>query len=171
MSYLGFPRLQFAGAFFTNPSNLNNKTVNYSSALDGGRLIYDTGPYNNPNGVAQFYFYECRITQIIGADALPIADDPLLGARIDTASPAHPAATFAKIVDLDPDMQFRTELYGVRLYIQASGDCGLSASVAVPQLRDRRVGIRISVQWRWTSRTGRQERTAGYGAPLRFSRR
>lgn len=32
------------------------------------------------------------------------------------------------------------------------------------------VGGRISAQWRWTSGTGRQERTAGYRAPLRFSR-
>lgn len=30
---------------------------------------------------------------------------------------------------------------------------------------------RISLQWRWTSRTGRQERTAGFGAPLSYSRR
>ena len=51
------------------------------------------------------------------------------------------------------------------------GTCQRDWEHSVPQQRDRRVGIRISVQWRWTSRTGRQERTAGYGAPLRFSRR
>jgi len=33
------------------------------------------------------------------------------------------------------------------------------------------VGPRISLQWRWTSRTGRQERTAGYGAPLSYGAR
>ena len=46
--------------------------------------------------------------RIVGADAQLITTDPVLGAPIDTASPANPAATFAKIVDLDPDMQFRT---------------------------------------------------------------
>jgi alkylated DNA repair dioxygenase AlkB len=51
------------------------------------------------------------------------------------------------------------------------GTCQRDWEHSVPQLRDRLVGIRISAQWRWTSRTGRQERTAGYGAPLRFSRR
>ncbi|HVM54101.1 MAG TPA: alpha-ketoglutarate-dependent dioxygenase AlkB [Acidimicrobiales bacterium] len=50
------------------------------------------------------------------------------------------------------------------------GTCQLGWEHSVPQLRDRRVGGRISVQWRWTSRTGRQEVTAGYRAPLRFSR-
>jgi alkylated DNA repair dioxygenase AlkB len=52
------------------------------------------------------------------------------------------------------------------------GTCQLGWEHSVPQLRDgTRVGVRISAQWRWTSRTGRQERTAGYGAPLNFSRR
>jgi len=51
------------------------------------------------------------------------------------------------------------------------GTCQRDWEHSVPQLRQQRVGIRISAQWRWTSRTGRQERTAGYGAPLRFSRR
>jgi alkylated DNA repair dioxygenase AlkB len=52
------------------------------------------------------------------------------------------------------------------------GTCQRDWEHSVPQLRQQaNVGIRISAQWRWTSRTGRQERTAGYGAPLRFSRR
>jgi alkylated DNA repair dioxygenase AlkB len=51
------------------------------------------------------------------------------------------------------------------------GTCQQGWEHSVPQLRNQRVGIRISAQWRWTSRTGRQERTAGYGAPLHFSRR
>jgi len=52
------------------------------------------------------------------------------------------------------------------------GTCQRDWEHSVPQLRHQpHVGIRISAQWRWTSRTGRQERTAGYGAPLRFSRR
>lgn len=136
MSYLGFPRLHFAGAFFANPGNLNNTVVNYTNASRGLPLVYDTGPYNNPNGVAQFYFYACKVTQLIGADAQLITSDPVLGAPIDTASPANPAATFAKIVDLDPDMQFRTELYGLRLYLEATGGFGFTASVEVPQLRD-----------------------------------
>ncbi len=50
------------------------------------------------------------------------------------------------------------------------GTCQLGWEHSVPQLRDQRVGVRISAQWRWTSGTGRQERTAGYRAPLRFSR-
>jgi alkylated DNA repair dioxygenase AlkB len=42
---------------------------------------------------------------------------------------------------------------------------------SVPQLRDRTVGPRISVQWRWTSRTGRPVEGASYRAPRTYSRR
>lgn len=50
------------------------------------------------------------------------------------------------------------------------GTCQLRWEHSVAQIREP-VGGRISAQWRWTSRTGRQEMTAGYRAPLRFSRR
>lgn len=49
------------------------------------------------------------------------------------------------------------------------GACQLNWEHSVAKLRAP-VGGRISAQWRWTSRTGRQEITAGYRAPLRFSR-
>ncbi|MBI2710899.1 MAG: alpha-ketoglutarate-dependent dioxygenase AlkB [Actinobacteria bacterium] len=41
---------------------------------------------------------------------------------------------------------------------------------SVPKLAHR-VGGRISLQWRWTSRAGRPERGAGYSAPRTFSSR
>jgi len=40
---------------------------------------------------------------------------------------------------------------------------------SVPQVRAP-VGPRLSVQWRWTSRRGRQERGGSYGAPRHYSR-
>jgi len=39
----------------------------------------------------------------------------------------------------------------------------------VPKAGDLQAG-RVSVQWRWTSRQGRQFPGSGYRAPLRFSR-
>ena len=50
------------------------------------------------------------------------------------------------------------------------GRCQADWEHSVPPVRGFRGG-RISLQWRWTSRTGRQERMAGYGAPLNYSRR
>lgn len=53
--------------------------------------------------------------------------------------------------------------------IVMGGTCQLGWEHSVAKFRTP-VGGRISAQWRWTSRTGRQEMTAGYRAPLRFSR-
>ena len=50
------------------------------------------------------------------------------------------------------------------------GACQLHWEHSVPPIRAH-VDGRISLQWRWTSRTGRQERTAGYGAPLSYGQR
>jgi alkylated DNA repair dioxygenase AlkB len=41
---------------------------------------------------------------------------------------------------------------------------------SVPQQRGSNVGPRLSVQWRWTSRRGRQERGGSYSAPRHYSR-
>ena len=143
MSYLGFPRIHFAGTFFTNPGNLNNATPNYANAAEGKPLTYDTGRYNNPKGVAQYYLRACQVTQIIGGDGQPLPNDPLLGASVETVSPwgaqtspSGESYTLAKIADLDPDMQFRSELYGFRLFVRAAGGQGFSGALAVPQLRD-----------------------------------
>jgi hypothetical protein len=143
MSYLGFPRIHFAGTFFTNPGNLNNQTVNFEKAADGQPLIIDTGRYNNPKGVAQYFFRACQITQIVGADGQVVGSDPLLGAAVETVNPYDLQAdaqgknyTLAKIADLDPDMQFRSELYGLRLFVGSAGGVGFSGPCDVPQLRD-----------------------------------
>ncbi|MGD8940598.1 MAG: hypothetical protein PVJ72_14525 [Gammaproteobacteria bacterium] len=143
MSYLSNPRIHFAGAFFTNPSNLNNLTSNYKQAADDQPLTYDTGKYNNPTGVAQFYFRDCVVTQTVGEDGLPIGNDELLNAAVDTVNtwdeqtdPQGNNYVLAKIADLDPDMQFRTEIYGLRIFVKSANGYGFSGAIKEPQLRD-----------------------------------
>ena len=53
--------------------------------------------------------------------------------------------------------------------IVLGGRCQADWEHSVPKVH-RRVGPRISAQWRWTSRTGRPERGASYRAPRHFSR-
>lgn len=50
------------------------------------------------------------------------------------------------------------------------GGCQAGWEHSVPTLTHR-VGPRLSVQWRWTSRTGRQERGGSYSDPVHFSSR
>jgi alkylated DNA repair dioxygenase AlkB len=49
------------------------------------------------------------------------------------------------------------------------GRCQADWEHSVPKV-DPRTGGRISLQWRWTARTGRPERGASYRAPRHFSR-
>jgi alkylated DNA repair dioxygenase AlkB len=49
------------------------------------------------------------------------------------------------------------------------GRCQSDWEHAVPKVRGLRGG-RVSLQWRWTSRTGRQERGPSYRAPRTYSR-
>jgi alkylated DNA repair dioxygenase AlkB len=49
------------------------------------------------------------------------------------------------------------------------GRCQMDWVHGVPKV-DHPIGGRVSVQWRWTARTGRPEQGPGYGAPRYFSR-
>lgn len=73
---------------------------------------------------------------------------------------AHELADHGAVVDLAPGE-------GDLLVMGGGAQAGWEHSV--PKLTHR-VGPRLSVQWRWTSRTGRQERGGSYSKPLHFSR-
>lgn len=49
------------------------------------------------------------------------------------------------------------------------GRCQQDWVHGVPKV-DRPIGGRVSVQWRWTARTGRPERRPGYAAPRHFAK-
>ncbi len=144
MSYLSFPRIHIAGLFYTIPSNLNNQVENYNPAK--GAPNPNTGLYVYPDGTAKFWFEGCRVTSVVGLDGKRCDDpkqDALVGATVQTPSPLTPKRdengdlrAFAKIADLDPSMQFRSELYGLWIYVEIEGGGGFYGYLEVPQLRD-----------------------------------
>jgi hypothetical protein len=144
MSYLDVPRIHFMGLFYTAPPNLNNTVGNFdlTQALD-----YDTGLYKYPDGTSQLFLSQCVVTSVAGTDGVLCSDfksDSLVGASVTTPGPDTQKEDgkgglygFAKIVDLDPNMQFRTEVYGIRMYVDIEGGGGFSGELALaPQLRD-----------------------------------
>ncbi len=160
MSYLHVPRIYFGGLFFTNPATINNYdysydtdvelTKNHQYRTDGGQ----GGPGGwNPMGTARFYLENCRVLAGIGPDrthyGLGAGDtpDPLIGALVATPSPTTPTAPdgvshpIAKLVDLDPDQQARSEVYGMRVWVEIPGastqaPAGFWGTMSVPQLRN-----------------------------------
>lgn len=159
MSYLHLPRIYFGGLFYTNPNTVNNYAYSYDTQTeltehnqyrtDGG----SGGPGGwNPLGTARFYMQSCSVLGGVGPDGAAIAaDDPLIRARVTTPSPATPTLpdgnthSLPKLVDLDPDMQIRSEVYGMRVWVDIPGSgAGFWGTMSVPQLRN--MGGRVQIK-------------------------
>jgi hypothetical protein len=156
MSYLDLPRLHFSGLFFTGPSTINNVTQNYTPGIsfenpppappDQYNMESSNAPGAsgwNPVGVAQWWLEECTVLSAVGSGAAPVAaGDAVIGAAVETPSPATPMSDgdggfydIAKMVDLDPDQQGRSALFGVRIAVTLPNGAGLQGAMTVPELR------------------------------------
>ncbi len=134
MSYLDLPRLHFSGLFYTGPNTINNQTDNYTPSVNL-EMPPPAPPdqYNmsgqvagwNPVGVAQWWLEECTVLSAVGAGGVEVdASDAVIGALVQSPSPTTPMSDgeggyydIAKMVDLDPDQQFRSAVYGLRLSV------------------------------------------------------
>jgi hypothetical protein len=153
MSYLDLPRIHFGGLFFTDPSTINNVTAFYTPFVNlktpDGQYIDQLVPRGrnwNPTGVAQFWLQDCRVLSVVDAvgRSIDAADgDPLIGAVVESPSPTTPQVdadggyrSLAKLVDLDPDEQGRSAVWGFWIYLKIPGGGGVSGKWITPNLRD-----------------------------------
>jgi hypothetical protein len=131
MSYLDAPRLHFFGKYFANPSTVNNNLSNYN-------LIPPLQLSWNPDGLAFFRFLDCHVTSVVKGDGTVLSrgsDDLITQATVTT--PQSPPTKVAKIVDLDPDQQSMTQLFGVVVTLALPGGQGaVTGQMAVAELRD-----------------------------------
>ena len=155
MSYLDVPRIHFGGLFFTNPDTINNyiRSYNTNVPLANAQGEYlSNGPGGSPSGwnatgVAQLWLAECSVLSAVDASGTLLSDpssDPVIGAAVESPSPATPKKTpdgqgfydIAKMVDLDPSQQGRSAVYGLRIYVTLPGGAGFSGLVSsVPELQ------------------------------------
>nr|AGS49410.1 hypothetical protein [uncultured bacterium esnapd4]QEO74996.1 omn21 [uncultured bacterium] len=121
MSYLGFPRLNFAGTFQSDICTVNNIPPYYDNNMFEPRFQWrmNMPDYNglwHPKGSNAIRLTDVRITSGSLPDGNLLttrAQDPLIGCRVaDDDLRAH-----GKFVDLDPQNQMVSELYGVRMRI------------------------------------------------------
>jgi hypothetical protein len=116
MSYLGYPRLHFAGKFLADVSTINNDSANFSPETPDVALGW------NPNGTGVFDLNDCVVTKVVygpGDEATTPEQDPLVGQKLT------PVYTYGqpKLVDLDPMQQGVSEIWSMTLKVG-----GLSAN-------------------------------------------
>ena len=142
MSYLGLPRLSFAGLFEADVNTVNNDVRNYDASTfeprfqtpqevlpDGKGTIYNG--WWNPDGSNAFRLIDCSVTGGAGPDGAAGGDRALalrLVAQYDR--------TAAKIVDLDPQFQFASALWGLRIALTDGKETLFSAALLPTSFRD-----------------------------------
>ena len=136
MSYLFSPRLSFIGRFVSDVSTRNNVAGNYRP----------TGPLDdlwNVAGGAAFELLDCRVCADSGLAALDPAQGYAVTGAIDRSS--------AKMVDLDPDWQMSSQIWGMQLRVvdPATGELAVKGECSVTAFRDlwrRQVGDMVNGQ-------------------------
>lgn len=147
MSYLDLPRIQFGGLFFTNPSTINNLIGNYNPSvpLKNSQGQFLPNAVWNPMGLAQVWFSQCSVLSVVDASGTyssTAGSDPVIGAAVETPSPSTQKKApngknydFAKLVDLDPQQQGRSAVFGLRIYVTLANGAGFSGLATVPELQ------------------------------------
>ncbi|MGH9279496.1 MAG: hypothetical protein ACRD12_15515, partial [Acidimicrobiales bacterium] len=109
MSYLDPPRLHFAGTFQAAPSTVNNDPQHYDTATFDPA---DRESSWNPRGDAVWRLLGCTVTEAVMADGSPAAgDDEVRGLAVADSD----RAVSAKLVDLDPQQQLVSMIFGLEV--------------------------------------------------------
>ncbi len=143
MSYISLPRLTFTGAFQADVNTVNNDVRHYDKETfeprfqklqvplaDGNAMEYNG--WWNPDGGNTFRLMNCTVSGAVGPDGAPVAGDPVLTMGINVQFDR----TASKIVDLDPQMQFCSALWGLRVILTSNGAAVASGDLVPTPFRD-----------------------------------
>lgn len=143
MSYLDVPRFHFAGEFLSDPSTLNNQrgsccdpTVGTPPAECNHNLANPMPPVSdrnwNPNGKHHFTLQNCTVTGTLdstGAFRNQSSADSLVGGTVSSSLDG-------RLVDLDPNQQFVSQIFGLELRVVDADGNGFTATMRTGTLRD-----------------------------------
>ena len=120
MSYLNVPRLHFEGRFQADPSTVNNNDANFDPTVQFSNAPPDPGDpantsvYWNPNGTHNWRLVDCFVCGAAndqGSLTAP-SPDPIFSAQV-LSSGDYPG----KLVDLDPDNQQVSQIWGLQIQV------------------------------------------------------
>lgn len=125
MSYLDPPRFHFSGQFFSNPSTINNDPANFGPAI--GNEGFDRA------GFHFFLLQNCKVKTAFDKTGAAAGGDALIGGTVETTS----TPVTAKLVDLDPQFQTGSQIWGAQIKVsEAAGGGSVTGTLVVPSLRD-----------------------------------
>ena len=118
MSYLTIPRLVFTGGYQADVSTVNNDVRHYDNETFESRfqLPSDGNVMNgwwNPDGTGSFRFFDLQIRQAIAYPRADPTQDPATGLYLNPQE----RRSSAKMVDLDPQMQVVSTIFGLRFVL------------------------------------------------------
>jgi hypothetical protein len=134
MSYLDTPRIHFAGEFQVDISTINNVVGYYDTAAFTPQYQELNADGNdggwNPDGTGIFRLVGCRITgaRLDGRLITTRDEDPVIGMAIESADDR----VFGKLVDLDPQQQMVSQIWGMGLRLTDGTEPRLFAGDYVP---------------------------------------
>jgi hypothetical protein len=122
VSYLDPPRLHFAGRFQAAISTVNNDPTHFDNATfkpEYQERMNRTGlnGWFNPRGDADWRLIGCRVTSAVGSNGAPVTGDPVLECLVADSDRLPPA----KLVDLDPEQQLVSTIWGLEMRICDAG--------------------------------------------------
>ena len=111
MSYMSYPRITFSGKFQADTSTVNNDPRHFSNADFEPRFqdYSNKEEFNgwwNPGGTGIFRLAECATTALIDNNGNKTDNTTPLVVGNSTDRPS------GKLVDLDPDWQLASTIYG-----------------------------------------------------------
>lgn len=129
MSYLDTPHLVFSGKFQADPSTVNNDpehfdTSNFRSNYDllGAPVTLPNGQpgmsngWWNPTGSGAWRFRDCVVRQVVYGDGTT-CDDPNIDPVVGTPVNDTDVRVEGKLVDLDPEQQMVSEVWGFQVLL------------------------------------------------------
>lgn len=114
MTYLNPIRIHFSGQFQADPSTVNNDVRHFDTSAFNPAW-QEVGTANalngwwNPDGSGSFRFVGCTVQSVSYGDGSTSTTDPIVGMQIMGAN----ARVAGKIVDLDPQQQMVSQLWGL----------------------------------------------------------
>ena len=106
-SYLGYPRIHFAGQFRADVNFINNRRCAFCSKKN-----YNS-TFKSMQGTNEFEFIQSIVTSVVYSDGRLSTEDNLVGHDIIT----NLARPLAKIITLDHESKIRSSIYGMKFGI------------------------------------------------------